>query len=88
MTGVVSNEANSTLTVSLSALTNSSFFAFKLMLALSNWALGFSTLVPNADETNFTDAIAAMPPRQNRANQIVRIIGVPPTASNHTVATD
>ena len=80
------SEANSTLTVSLSALTNSSFFAFKPILAFSTWALGFSTLVPNADETNFTDAIAAMPPRQNKASQIVLIIGVPPDASNHTVA--
>jgi hypothetical protein len=87
ITGVASNEANSTLTVSeanstltvsLSASTNSSFLAFKPILAFSTWALGFSTLVPNADETNFTDAIAAMPPRQNKASQIVLIIGVHP----------
>jgi hypothetical protein len=87
ITGVASNEANSTLTVSeanstltvsLSASTNSSFLAFKPILAFSTWALGFSTLVPNADETNFTDAIVARPARQNKASQIVLIIGVHP----------
>jgi hypothetical protein len=87
ITGVASNEANSTLTVSeansaltvsLSALVDSSFLAFNPTLAFSNWALGFSTLVPNADETNFTDAIVARPARQNKASQIVLIIGVHP----------
>jgi hypothetical protein len=87
ITGVASNEANSTLTVSeanstltvsLSALADSSFLAFNPTLAFSNWALGFSTLVPNADETNFTDAIVARPARQNKASQIVLIIGVHP----------
>jgi hypothetical protein len=85
ITDVVAYEANSTFTVRLSAFTNSSFLAFKPILALSTCAFEISTLVPQADETNFTDASAAMPPRQNRANQTVRIIGVSP---NHTLATD
>src|SRR5215204_1626803 len=85
ITDVVSYEANSTFKVSLSAFTNSSFLAFKPILALPTWAFEFSTLVPNADETNFTDASAAMPPRQNSANQAVRIIGISP---NRTLATD
>jgi hypothetical protein len=76
ITDVVSDEANSTFTASLSALTNSSFLAFKPILALSTF--GFSTLVPNADETNFTDAIVARPTRQNKASQIVLNIGVHP----------
>jgi len=84
--GVVSGDAKGRFTGNLSALVKVSFCAFETTVG-SNEALAFWPMVTtetDAEVTNLTTATVDMPPRQNKASHIVRIIGRPPTADKRT----